>query len=441
MSPSPTTAIILAAGLGTRMRSKLPKVLHQAGGAALIAHVVETALEITTPDRVIAVVGHQAGRVRECVASNGIQFALQTEPNGTGHALAVCAGIEGVSDGRVVVLYGDVPLLRVETIRELMRRQADSGCAAVVLTARVDNPHGYGRIVRDAAGHISAIVEEKAASAEQRAIQEINSGIYCFDAPLLWQQLAGLKPNPASGEIYLTDIVESLRTAGHATAAYLMDDPREILGINTRVELAAVDRIFRERKTTELMLAGVTIERPESVMIDRHVTVGQDTLIGPEVQLRGRTQIGSGCAIGQGAILNDAVIHDDAIVFPYTLIDTSTLGKDAHAGPFARLRMHTELGPKAHVGNFVELKNTHLGAGTITCNYDGVKKHRTNIGDGSFIGSNSTLVAPIDVASGSYVAAGSVITKPVPADALAIGRAHQFVKEGWAKKRREESGK
>ncbi len=464
MSETPISVVILAAGLGTRMRSRMAKVLHRAGGACLLDHVIGAAKGITTPGRIVAVIGHQADRVREEVAHHGIQFQLQTEQKGTGHALGVCAGVPELATGRVVVVCGDSPLLRAETLRNLVQRHADSGCAATLLTTFLDDPRGYGRIIRDEAGHVSAIVEEKAASEEQKQIREINSAMYCFEAALLWKHLPTLTPNPASGEIYLTDIVESLRASGHATAAYVVEEPGEVLGINTRVELAQMDAIFRQRKARELMLSGVTIEQPETVAIDSQATIGQDTIVGPFTQILGKSQIGAECRIGAGSILKNATLADGVEILPYTLVEDSTLEAGAHAGPFARLRMNSTVEEQAHVGNFVELKNTNLGsgsksmhlaylgdstigkktnigAGTITCNYDGAKKHRTSIGDGSFIGSNSTLVAPVEIGAGAYVAAGSVITDAVPQDALALGRARQVVKESWAKKRRENSGK
>ncbi|MGD0577406.1 MAG: bifunctional UDP-N-acetylglucosamine diphosphorylase/glucosamine-1-phosphate N-acetyltransferase GlmU [Bryobacteraceae bacterium] len=474
MSSSPVSVVILAAGLGTRMRSRLAKVLHRAGGECLLEHVIEAAREIAPAERIVAVVGHQAERVRAEVERSGVRFAVQTEQKGTGHALGVCAGLEGLNEGRIVVLYGDCPLLRPETLRHLMRRHEEAGCAATLITTCLDDPTGYGRVIRDSgrdhgrgqdeAGHVRSIVEEKAASAEQKQIREINSGLYCFEAALLWKHLAALQPNPASGEIYLTDIVAALRGSGHATAACVVDDPGEILGINTRVELAEADRILRQRKARELMLAGVTIERPETVSIDKHVVVGADTIVGPFAQLLGRTRIGAECRIGAGAILRNAVLGDEAEVLPYSVIDDSTLEARARVGPFARLRMNATVEAKACVGNFVELKNTRLGAdskamhlaylgdsvigpevnigaGAITCNYDGVKKHQTLIGPSAFVGSNATLVAPVEIGAGSYVAAGSVITDAVPEDALALGRSRQVVKKGWARKRRGQTGK
>ena len=464
MPESPVSVVILAAGLGTRMRSRQAKVLHRAGGACLLDHVIQAAKGIGEAGRIVAVIGHQAERVQAEVAHTGIRFELQTEQKGTGHALWVCRHIPELATGRVVVICGDSPLLRGETLQNLLKRHQESGCAATVLTTFLDNPHGYGRIVRDETGHVSSIVEEKAASEEEKKIREINSAMYCFEASLLWKHLGTLTPNPASGEIYLTDIVASLNAAGHTVAACVVEEPGEVLGINTRVELAEVDSIFRRRKNRELMLSGVTIQQPETVTIDKQVSIGQDTIVGPFTQILGKTHIGAECSIGAGSILTNATLGEGVEVLPYSVIEDSSLDAGAHAGPFAKLRMNSVVETGAHVGNFVELKNsrlgagskamhlaylgdstigkkTNIGAGTITCNYDGVKKHRTNIGDGSFIGSNSTLVAPVEVGAGAYVAAGSVITDAVPENALALGRARQVLKESWARKRREKSGK
>ncbi|MGJ5818800.1 bifunctional UDP-N-acetylglucosamine diphosphorylase/glucosamine-1-phosphate N-acetyltransferase GlmU [Paludibaculum fermentans] len=454
------SVVILAAGLGTRMKSNLAKVLHRAGGACLLEHVIRSARTIAEAGRITAVIGHQADAVRQEVSPSGVQFQVQTEQKGTGHALRVCAGLPGLDQGRVVVLYGDCPLLSPATLQRLIAAHEAGGQSATVITTNLDNPTGYGRILRDADGNVRAIVEEKAATAEEKRVSEINSGIYCFEAADLWPHLARVEPNPASGEIYLTDLVELLRASGKATVPLVIEDPSEILGINTRVELAEVDRLFRNRKVRELMLSGVTIERPETVTIDHGVEIGQDTIIGSFAQLLGSTKIASQCTIGAMSILENAQIGEGCSVFPYSSIQDSTLGAGAHVGPYARLRMGAVVEEGAHVGNFVELKKTRLGAasksmhlaylgdstigskvnigaGTITCNYDGQKKSPTLIGDGAFVGSNSTLVAPVEIGPGSYVAAGSVITKAVPEDALGIGRGRQENKEGWAKARRE----
>jgi len=453
------SVVILAAGLGTRMRSKLAKVLHRAGGACLLEHVVRAARTVAAPENITAVIGHQAEQVRSEMAAHGIGFVLQTEQRGTGHALRMCDGQPGLNTGRVVVLYGDCPLLSAATIERLLQGHAAAGQAATVITTHLEAPAGYGRIVRDEVGRVAAIVEEKAATAEQKWLTEINSGIYCFEASLLWPYLAKVTPNPASGEYYLTDVVELMRSEGHHTAPLVIEDASELLGINTKVELAEVDRIFRMRKVRALMLSGVTVERPETVTVDLDVEAAPDAVLEPFVQLRGRTRIGEGSVVGSCSILTNALVGSNVKVFPFTSITDSELRDGVEVGPYARLRMGAVMEEESHAGNFVELKKTKLGrgskamhlaylgdseigakvnigAGTITCNYDGKKKHKTLIGDGAFVGSNSTLVAPAEIGAGSYVAAGSVITKPVPADALGIGRGHQVNKDAWAAARR-----
>lgn len=453
----PLTIVILAAGLGTRMKSKQAKVLHRAGGLTLVEHVVRTAKALN-PDRVITVIGHQADKVRVVLQPYGVDFALQTEQKGTGHALASCRE-QAAGDGLLMVLYGDCPLLRAETLRQFLDQHKASGRAASVITTDLDDPTGYGRILLDGEGQVAAIVEQKAATPEQLAIRTINSGIYCFDAELLWRHIGEIEPNNPAREYYLTDIVEIFRRAGHSVAPFDVPDENELLGINTRVELAQVDRIFRDRKVRQLMLDGVTIERPETVTIDPDVTVGPDSVIGPFAQLLGTTAIGENCRVGACSIVENSQLADTVEIAAFTIVADSRIETGARVGPYARLRMHNHVEAGVQIGNFVELKKTHMGAGakaqhlaylgdseigsksnigagTITCNYDGVHKHKTHIGKGAFIGSNSTLVAPVTIGDGSYVGAASVITKEVPDDSLAIGRAHQVVKEGWAAARR-----
>jgi bifunctional UDP-N-acetylglucosamine pyrophosphorylase / glucosamine-1-phosphate N-acetyltransferase len=450
---------ILAAGLGTRMRSRRAKVLHEAGGAPLIEHVVRAATAVAQAEDIAVVVGHQAEEVRAAATGFGVRFVDQMEQRGTGHAVQMCKSALRDGADRVLILYGDCPLLRPATLQSLVDQQGSSGAAGLVITTMVEDAFGYGRIVRDEAGFVAAIVEEKAANAEQKRIREINSGIYCLDAGPLWDYIGELTPNPASGEIYLTDLVEVYRRHGLRIAALPVADSSELLGINSRVELADVDRILRERKTRELMLSGVTIERPETVTIDAFVEAGQDTVIEPFAQLRGRTKVGEDCRIGAGVILRDSEIADGVVLEPYTVIRESRVGQGAIIGPFARLRPDNEVAAGARIGNFVELKKTYLGAGskamhlaylgdsrigegvivgagTITCNYDGRKKHPTSIGKGAFVGSNSTLVAPVEIGEGAYVAAGSVVTETVPEDTLVLGRARQVNKPGWPSKRR-----
>jgi bifunctional UDP-N-acetylglucosamine pyrophosphorylase / glucosamine-1-phosphate N-acetyltransferase len=462
----PVSVVILAAGLGTRMKSRTAKVLHRAGGLTLIEHVARTAVSVAPPENVVVVVGHQAESVQKTLVPSGIQTALQTEQKGTGHAVA-CAREQLASqeEGLLVVLYGDCPLLSPETVSRLVAAQSASSNAATVITTTLEDPTGYGRVFRDEEHrYVKAIVEQKAAIPEQAAIREINSGIYCFRSNLLWNYIDRITPHPASGEIYLTDIVELFMNDQLRVQPMHLDDPTEVLGINTRVELAQVDAHFRARKVREMMLAGVTIERPETVTIDLGVEAGMDTIIEPFARITGATVIGEECRIGMGAIVSNCQIGNRVQIAPYTLMDSCRIDDDAHLGPFARLRMQAHVETGAHVGNFVELKKTRLGAGsksmhlaylgdstigkkvnvgagTITCNYDGVKKHATHIEDGAFVGSNSTLVAPVSVGAGSYVAAGSVVTEAVPSDALALGRSRQVNKEGWARRRREGGAK
>ncbi len=455
---------ILAAGLGTRMRSRRAKVLHRAGGLTLVEHVIEAARGVAPPDRMVVVTGHQAERVERQLAPLGVRFARQPQPRGTGDALACCRPLlEGEAGGLLMVLYGDTPLLSAATLLRLRDEQAKSDAAATLITTTLDDPSGYGRVLVDSAGNATMIVEDKACTPEQKRIRVINSGIYCFRADLLWRYLGEIRPDPVSGEVYLTDMAAILTARGHRVRVMHLDDPRELLGINTRVELAEADRILRARKARELMLSGVTIEGPETVWIDARVRVGMDTVIEPSVRLLGDTEIGEDCRIGAGAIIESSRLGAGVWVKPYTLISESTVEPRAEIGPFARLRMDAQIGQEARVGNFVEVKKSRLGAGaksqhlaylgdarigervnvgagTITCNYDGERKHQTEIGDGAFIGSNATLVAPVRIGEASYVGAGSVITEAVPDGALALGRGRQVVKQGWVAKKRGRSG-
>lgn len=447
--------VILAAGLGTRMKSKHAKVLHRAGGRSLIEHVVQAASGITGAEHITVVIGHQAEQVKQRLQGTGVRFVEQAEQKGTGHAVMACRAALESEDGLVVVLYGDCPLLSKDTLRELVNRQASGESAVTLITTRLQDPTGYGRILFGKRGEVAAIVEQKAATEEQLAIQLVNPGIYCFRADLLWKHIGEIRPDNPAHEYYLTDMVEILNRAGRRTAAYEVPDAAELLGINTRVELAAADKIFRDRKVRELMLEGVTIERPDTVTIDEQVRIGEDSTIEAFARILGRTTIGSDCRIGAGSIVENSELGDEVLIAPFTSIADSKVEAGAQIGPFARLRKGNRVRAGAHIGNFVELKNTELGggakashlaylgdseigeqtnigAGTITCNYDGVKKHRTRIGKKAFVGSNSTLVAPIDIGDGSYIGAGSVITDAVPADALALGRARQVIKEGWA---------
>ena len=452
--------VILAAGQGTRLKSALAKVLHRAGGRSLVEHVVRACLPLKARE-IVAVVGHQAEDVTAAVAPLGVRIALQQPQRGTGHAMLVARRAIPSRAKFAILLPGDAPLIRAETLAALARAHRETGAAATILSAEIDNPAGYGRIVRRDDGSVAAIVEDSALSDDQRAIREINSSIYCFTLAKLWPCLASLRPRNVHKELYLTDAITVLRQKGENVQAVLAADPDEVLGCNTRADLAAVDAVFRRRKRAAVMEAGVTMEMPESVLIDPEVTVGADTRIEPCVQLLGKTRVGTGCTIGTGSVLADSVLEDHVLVKPYSMMTSSHLSRGAQVGPFARLRPGARLEENARVGNFVEVKQsvlgegakamhltylgdarigsgTNIGAGTITCNYDGVHKYPTTIGKRVFIGSDTALVAPVRVGDGAYIGAGSIITKNVPADALGVARGHQVNKPGWAAARRRE---
>jgi bifunctional UDP-N-acetylglucosamine pyrophosphorylase / glucosamine-1-phosphate N-acetyltransferase len=453
------SVVILAGGMGTRMRSRIPKVLHRAGGLPLIEHVVNTALKITTADRITVVVGSQADRVQAALSHRAVQFVYQAEQLGTGHAVSVCRESLVSRSGHVVIIYGDGPLLSAATIQSLIDKQRASDTAATLISTTLENPRGYGRLLLDDEGMVLDIVEEKAATEEQRRIRLVNPGIYCFRADLLWRHIGEIRTDNPAGEYYLTDMPAIFRRAGYRVGTFYAEDPTELLAVNNRVELVEVDSVMRQRKVRELLLGGVTIEQPETATIDASVTIGMDSIVAPFAQLLGSTQIGENCTIGACSIVQDSILADDVEIAPFTVVANSQIHRGARVGPFARLRMNNVVGESAHIGNFVELKNTrvgarisashlaylgdseigddtNIGAGTITCNYDGTRKHPTRIGANAFVGSNSTLVAPVDIGEGSFIAAGSVVTDAVPSGALAIGRSRQVLKEGWAEKRR-----
>lgn len=460
----PTThVVILAAGKGTRMKSATPKVLHPAAGLPLLEHVLRAASAVE-PASVVLILGHQADLVRQAFAKRlGLNFALQEPQLGTGHALLQAEPALQGTTGTVLLLSGDVPLLAPATLRALVERHNEAGAAATVVTAVVDAPDGYGRIVRDDAGGIAAIVEHKDASQGERAISEVNSGIYAFDLPRLFGALREIGSANAQGEYYLPDLVRIYRSRGLVVETITLDDPREILGVNSRKELADVAAVLRTTKIDALMAEGVTIVDPATTYIEPDVTVGPDTIIRPGVYLEGTTSIGTGCELHSGVRIVDSTIGDRVVINNFCVIVGSTVGAGARLGPFAHIRPLSDIGESAHVGNFVELKKTSLGrdskanhlaylgdatigekvnvgAGTITCNYDGTAKHPTVIEDGAFIGSDSQLIAPVRVGKGAYVAAGSTITSDVPGDALAIARGKQVNKEGWAARKRGSRG-
>jgi bifunctional UDP-N-acetylglucosamine pyrophosphorylase / glucosamine-1-phosphate N-acetyltransferase len=451
--------VILAAGKGTRLKSNLAKVLHPAGGRSLVEHVLLSCAPLKAK-KTIVVVGRQAERVAAVTGPLGAQAVLQQPQNGTGHALLMARRALG-SAKYAIVLPGDAPLIRTATLQALLSAHLSANASATILTAVLADPSGYGRILRKSGASVAAIVEESQLRDDQRDINEINSSIYCFTLQKLWPALAQVKPNNKHREIYLTDAVAVMAAKGETVLAQIAGDSREVLGCNTRADLAGVDRIFRETKRDALMSAGVSIQLPETVLIDPDVTAGEDTLLEPGVQLLGITKIGARCVIRTGSVLSDALLGDDVIVEAHSMVAQSRLDSDVSIGPFARLRGGTHLKSGARIGNFVELKNTtvgegtkamhltylgdakigvksNIGAGTITCNYDGFHKHPTTIGNHVFIGSDAALVAPVHIGDGAYVAAGSTITENVPANGLGIARGRQVSKPGWAAKKRRE---
>jgi len=440
------------------MKSAVPKVLHRAAGLPLIEHVLRAA-DAIRPIKTVLVVGHQADEVRQALAArSGLAFARQEPQLGTGHALLQAEPELAGATGTLLLLSGDVPLLRGETLAALLQRHRDAAAAATVLTARVERPDGYGRIVRED-GRIAAIVEHKDASPDERRIDEINSSIYAFDLAPLFGALRDIRSANAQGEYYLPDLVRIYRTRGLIVETLTIGDSREILGVNSRKELADVAAIMHRQRNDALMESGVTLVDPATIYVGPEVTIGADTIVHPGVHLEGRTRIGSGCEIHSGVRIVDSTIEDGVVINNFCVITESSVGRGARLGPFSHIRPLSAVGEEAHVGNFVELKKTALGrgskanhlaylgdatigervnvgAGTITCNYDGTLKHATIIEDGAFIGSDSQLVAPVRVGKGAYVAAGSSITEDVPAGSLAITRGRQVIKEGWVEQRK-----
>lgn len=452
--------VIMAAGKGTRLKSRRPKVLHEVGGKPLIRHVVDAARQIVPPEDVYVIVGHEAGLVRDSVSALGVQFVEQSEQKGTGHAMQTArAATQGYED--VIVLYGDVPLIRPETIRKVRDFHLQRRAAMTVLTAIPEDLHGYGRVVRKSpdSDEIREIVEQKALTPEAARAPEINSGIYAFSTKPLFSHIDSLGTNNAHGELYLTDMAAILGKAGEKVVALKAEDSDEVLGANTIEEMMTIDGKLRLSTARRLMAEGVTIFRPETTVIDAGVMVGADTIIEPFVQLLGATKVGKECRIRSYSVLEDATVGNRVLVRQGCVVSQSRVDDGALLGPYAHLRPESEIGEGAHVGNFVETKKIRLGkgskanhltylgdaeigdgvnvgAGVITCNYDGVSKRKTVIGDHVFVGSDSTLVAPLTLGNGSYIAAGSCITEDVPEDALALGRARQTIKEGWSAARR-----
>ena len=458
---APRVAIaIMAAGKGTRLKSQLPKVLHEVGGKPLLAHVIAAGTRVVPPNDVFAIIGHEAGRVRAAVANTGVQFILQSEQRGTGHALMVAQPALAAYD-HVIVLSGDAPQITPQTIARLLNFHLDQQAAMTLLSADLDHPASYGRVIRKnpRSVEVQSIVEEKSATPAQKKIREINAGFYVFAAPQLFSHIKQLSTANPHGEYYLTDMAGILRKTRQRVVAWKTENSNEVLGANTRAELSLIDQQIRLAKCQHLMTEGVTIFYPATCVIDSEVEIAPDTVIEPFVQILGKSRIGAACRIRSYSVIRDSEIGDGVLLRPGCILEEARVGANAVLGPYSHLRPASDIGEGAHVGNFVETKKiklgkgskanhltylgdteigagVNIGAGTITCNYDGVNKHATLIGDGAFIGSNSTLVAPVRVGKGAYVAAASCITNDVPEDALAVGRSRQIVKEGWAREKR-----
>ncbi len=451
-------AIILAAGKGTRMHSKYPKVLHKVGGKPMLQHVIDAA-DVCGADKKIIIVGHEAEMVETMVGSQGT-IALQAEQLGTGHAVMQTADALNNFNGTALILCGDTPLLDGEELKKFCEAHKKSGAAATVLTAIMDDPFGYGRIIRDINGDVEGIVEQKDATEAQKSIKEINTGIYCIECPQLFEALSTLTNNNAQGEYYLTDVLQKLRAAGQKIGGISTTDSDMVMGINSRRQLAVAESVMRQRILDKLMDAGVTIMDPASTFIEADVKVGRDTIIYPYTWLEGNTEIGEDCEIGPNARFTNVKIgNDNHLQFIYG--HDCEIKNHVTAGPYVHLRPNTVISDSVKIGNYVEVKNSNVGIGTklphltyigdsdigsgvnmgcgcITVNYDGKKKYRTVIGDNAFVGCNTNLVAPVSVESNSYIGAGSTITKTVPENALAIARAHQKNIEGWAEKYRKD---
>lgn len=451
-------AIVLAAGKGTRMNSALPKVVHSAAGRPLLHYVLDGCRELGA--QALVVVGHQAEKVREaCATLPNLRFAVQEPQLGTGHAVQVALHeLAGEVPASILVLAGDVPLLRAETLRALCDLRRKSSAAAALISFRTPSPGAYGRIVRDGSGRVARIVEARDASPEEQSINEVNASIYVFDGARLLATINRVRSDNAQGEFYLTDVVGLLVAAGERVEALVLDDPSEAVGVNTPAELAAGETALYARRANQMILAGASIERPDTVLVGPQVAIAAGARIRAFTILEGSTRVEAGAVVGPFCRIVDSTIGEGAAILDSCLVLNSKIMAGASIGPFAHIRPDSVVGQNAKVGNFVELKKTtlgagakaphlsylgdatigdkaNIGAGTITCNYDGVVKNPTTIEEGAFVGSNSILVAPVRVGRGAYIAAGSVITKDVPEGALGVGRARQENKAGWASRR------
>ena len=446
-SSRPLNVLIMAAGLGTRMKSRRAKVLHELGGAPLIAYVVRAA-QTLEPRSIITIVGHQAEEVERAVLAEVgelASFVIQQKQRGTGDAVESARRVLEDSDSLVLVLSGDVPMIRVETLQKLIDHHNNTGAACSILSVRLENPTGYGRIIRDNSGAFRKIVEQRDATEDERQVREINSGIYCFEAKALFDALRKVEPKNDQGEYYLTDVAEIILAGGGTVSVYLINDPREVSGVNTRAELAEFENLVRRSAIRRLMIeSGVTFIDPSHAYVSAEAQIGRDTIIHPNVTIEGKTVIGEGCVIRAGARITSSRLGDNVTVKDHSVIVDSQIESNCSVGPFAHLRMNALLEEKATVGNFVEVKKsrlkrgakamhltylgdatigerTNIGAGTVTCNYDGVNKHETIIEDDVKIGSDTMLVAPVRVGARSKTGAGSVVTKDVPPDSLVAG--------------------
>lgn len=452
--------ILLAAGQGTRMKSALPKVLHPLGGKPLFLHALGTAQRLK-PEPVAVIVGHGAETVRQAYLGSDVDWRVQEQQLGTGHAVLCAKAAFDDFSGDVLILSGDVPLIRETTLRAMVEHHRSARAALTLLTAALDNPKGYGRILRAGDGKITGTVEEKDASAEQRQIREVNAGVYVASAPFLFAALSSVKNNNQQGEYYLPDIVAIGLAQGKVIATVQVDDPREMMGVNTREDLAFMEKTLRESINKKWLLAGVTLKDPDTTYIDEGVTIGKDTVIGPNTQLRGKTVIGARCHIDGSAFITDAEIGDDVHIRFSVVMASCRVEQGAIIGPFAHLRPGTVLGPNVHIGNFVEAKeaklgagtkanhltylgdvtigrDTNIGAGTITCNYDGFQKYQSKIGDRVQVGSDTTLVAPITLGDDVYVATASTVRHDIPAGALVFNQREEKIREGWTEQKRKQ---
>ena len=451
------SVIVLAAGLGTRMKSSLAKVLHPVAGRPMVLNVIENILSLE-PDNVVAVVGHQAEKVR-ALLPDGVESAVQEEQLGTAHA--AMTGLSGISDaeGTLLLVSGDTPLIDSGTFRRLIELHEDRGAGVTILTARLADPTGYGRIIRDTSGNVSRIVEQKDASEDERAVDEINAGTYCFNIATLRSALSEVRSENAQREFYLTDVAAIVSGRGGKVLGMVHDSAEDVLGINSRNDLAKAEKILRGRINSALMTSGVTLTDPDTTYISPEVKIGRDTVVHHGNYIHGRTIIGEGCTLMPGNIIENCSVADGVTIKGYSVLTSSEIGEGASVGPFAHVRPGSLIGKRAKVGNFVELKkailgegakashlsylgdadigaDVNIGAGTITCNYDGYSKYRTVIEDGVFVGSDSQFVAPVRVGKNAVIAAGTTVTEDVPEDSLALARTPQTNREGWAKRRK-----